>query len=49
MRWVGHVACMENNGGTYRVLVGRPKGKTSFGRSRIRWEENIKMDFQEVG
>jgi len=33
----------------YRVLVGKPKGKRPLGRSRRRWENNIKMDLQEVG
>jgi hypothetical protein len=32
----------------YRVLVGRPEGNRTFGRPRHRWEENIKMDLQEV-
>ena len=35
--------------GVYRVLVGKPEGKRSLGRFRRRWEDNIKMDFQEVG
>ena len=33
----------------YRVLVGKPEGKRSLGRPRCRWENNIKMDHQEVG
>jgi len=33
----------------YGVLVGKPEGKRPIGRPRCRWEENIKMDFQEVG
>ena len=33
----------------YRVLVGKPEGKRPLGRSRHRWEDNIKMDLQEVG
>ena len=33
----------------YRVLVGRPGRKTTLGRPRRRWEDNIKMDLQEVG
>jgi hypothetical protein len=33
----------------YRVLVGKPEGKRPLGRSRRRWENNIKMDLQEVG
>ena len=35
--------------GVYRVLVGNPEGKRPFGRPRHRWEDNIKMDLQEVG
>jgi len=35
--------------GVYRVLVGKPEGKTPLGRPRCRWEDNIKMDLQEVG
>jgi hypothetical protein len=34
--------------GVYRVLVGKPEGQRPLGRSRRRWEDNIKMDFQEV-
>jgi hypothetical protein len=33
----------------YRVLVGKPEGKRTLGRPRHRWEDNIKMDLQEVG
>jgi hypothetical protein len=33
----------------YNVLVGKPEGKRSLGRSRRRWKDNIKMDLQEVG
>jgi hypothetical protein len=33
----------------YRVLVRKPEGKRPLGRPRRRWEDNIKMDFQEVG
>jgi len=33
----------------YRVLAGKPEGKRLLGRSRSRWEDNIKMDLQEVG
>ena len=33
----------------YRVLVGKPEGKRPLGRTRRRWEDNIKMDLQELG
>jgi hypothetical protein len=49
MRWAGHVACMGEGRGVQRVLVGKPEGKRPLGRPRCRWEDNIKMDLQEVG
>ena len=49
MRWAGHVARMGERRGVYRVLVGKPEGKRSFGGPRRRWENNIKMVIQEVG
>ena len=49
MRWVGHVARMGQRRGVYRVLVGKPEGKRPLGRPRRKWEDNIKMDLQEVG
>ena len=48
MRWAGHVARMGEGRGVHRVLVGKPKGKRPLGRPRHRWEDNIKMDLQEV-
>jgi len=49
MRWAGHVACIGEGRGVYRVLVGKPEGKRPLGRPRHGWEVNIKMDLQEVG
>jgi hypothetical protein len=40
---------MGERRGVYRVLVGKPERKRSLGRPRHRWEDNIKMDLQEVG
>jgi len=40
---------MEEGRGVYRVLVGKPGGKRPLGRPRRKWEDNIKMDLQEVG
>ena len=48
MRWVRHVAWIGERRGIYRVLVGKPEGKRPLGRPRRRWEDNIKMDLQEV-
>jgi hypothetical protein len=48
-RWAGHVARMGEGRCVYRVLVGKPKGKRPLGRPRRRWEDNVRMDLQEVG
>jgi len=40
---------MGERRGVYRVLVGKTEGKRPLGRPRRRWENNIKMDLQEVG
>jgi hypothetical protein len=40
---------MVEGRGVYRMLVGKPEGKRSLGRPRRKWEDNIKMDLQEVG
>jgi hypothetical protein len=49
MRWAGHVARMGEYRGVHRVLVGIPEGKRPLGRPRRWWEDNIKMDLQDVG
>ena len=49
MGWAGHVARMGEGRDVYRVLVGKSEGKRPLGRPRRRWEDNIKMDLQEVG
>jgi len=49
MRCAGHVARMGEGRGVHRVLVGISVRKTPMGRPRRRWEDNIKMDIQEVG
>jgi len=49
MSWVGRVACMGARRGVYGVLGGKPEGKRQLQRPRRRWEDNIKIDLQEVG
>jgi len=49
MRLVGHVARMGEFRGVHRVLVGKSEGKRPLERPRRRWEDDIKMDLQEVG
>ena len=44
-----YAARMGERRGVYRVLMGKPEGKRPLGRPRRRWEDNIKMDNQEVG
>jgi len=48
MRWAGYVARMGERRGVNRILVGKPEGKRPLGRPRRRWEDNIKIDLQEV-
>ena len=48
MRWAGHEMHVGKRRGACRVLVGRPEGKRPLGRLRYRWEDNIKVDVQEV-
>jgi len=49
MKCAGHVACTGEGKSVYRVLVGNLRGKRPLWRPRHRWEDNIKMDLQEVG
>ena len=49
MRWAGPVACMGEERGVYRGLVGKPEGRRPMGRTRRRRVDNIRMDLQEVG
>jgi hypothetical protein len=49
MRWAGHVARMWETRNAYRILVGKPEGKTPLGRQRRRWVDNIKIDLRGIG
>jgi hypothetical protein len=49
MRWAGHMARMGEKRNVYRLLVGKPEGKSPLGRLRRRWMNNIKMDLLEIG
>jgi hypothetical protein len=48
MRWAGHVARMGDRRGAYRILVEKPQEKRALVRPRRRWEDNIKINLQEV-
>jgi len=49
MRWAGHVACMGERRGVFRILVGKHEGKRPLGRPIRRWEDNIMTNLQEMG
>ena len=49
LRLVGHVARMEEGRSTFKILTGKPTGKIPLGRPRRRWEDNIRMDLEEIG
>jgi len=49
LRWAEHVARVGEGRGVYRVLVGKAAGMIPLGRPRRRWDDNIKMELQEVG
>jgi len=49
MGWAGHVECMGEERGLYRVLLGKPEGRRPLGKPRRRWVDNIRIDLQEVG
>ena len=49
LRWAGHVARMEEGRSSFKVLTGKRTGKIPLGRPRRRWEDNIRMDLEEIG
>ena len=49
LRYAGLAAGMEEGGSAFKILAGTPAGKRPFGRSMRRWEDNIRMDFKEIG
>ena len=48
LRWAGHVARNED-WIAFKMLTGKPTGKRHLGRSRRRWEDNIRVDLEEIG
>ena len=49
LRWAGHVTRMEESRSAFKILTGKPVGKRPSGRPRRRWEDNIRMDHEEIG
>ena len=48
IRWAGHIARMGERRGGYMVLVGKPDARRPLVRPRRRWEDNIRMDLQQL-
>jgi hypothetical protein len=48
-RWAGHAAHMAKMRNAYKILVGKLEGKRPLRRPRRRWEDNIRIDFREIG
>ena len=49
LRWAGHVAGMEEGRSAFKMLTGKPTGKRPLGMPRRRWEDNIRMNLEEIG
>ena len=49
LRWAGHVARMEEGRSAFKIVTGKPTGKRPLGRPRHGWEDNIRMDLEEIG
>ena len=49
LRWAGHVARMVEGRSAFKILTGKPTGKRPLERPRRRWEDNIRMDLEEIG
>ena len=47
--WAGHADTMEEDKSAFNILTGKPTGKRPLGRPRRRWEDNIKVDLEEIG
>ena len=49
LRWAGHVARMEESRSAFKILTDKPTEKRPLGTPRRRWEENIRMNLEEIG
>jgi hypothetical protein len=47
-RWAGHIARMGDMRNVFKFFVGKPERNRALGRSRHRWEDNIRMDLREI-
>ena len=48
LKWAGHVVRMEEGRSSFKTLTGKPTGKRPLGRPMRRWEDNIRMDLEEI-
>ena len=48
LRWAGYVVRMEEGRSAFKILTGKPTGNRPLGRPRRRWEDNIRMDLEEI-
>ena len=48
-RRAGHVATMEEGRNDFKILTGKPTEKRPIGRPKRRWEDNIRMDLEDIG
>ena len=49
LKWAGHVARMEEGRSAFKILTGKPTRKRPLVRPRRRWEDNIRIDLEEIG
>ena len=49
LRWANHVARMENARSAFEILTGKITGKRPLGRPKRSWEDNIRMNLEEIG
>jgi hypothetical protein len=49
IRWAGDVARMGEKNNAYKILVGKPEGKSPLGRPRRKWVDDIQIDLREIG
>ena len=48
LRWAGHVARREEIRSAFKILTGKPTGKRPLGRPKHRWEDNIRINLEEM-
>jgi hypothetical protein len=49
LRWTENIARMEEGRSAFKIVTCKPTGKRPLGRPRQRWEDNIRMDLEEIG